>query len=229
MGKVAVVQRDHALKNPNAYMKAPLTMEQYFASRMIADPIRMFDACIPVNGGLAFIVASKEKAREIAKDRSISILGVSESDNYYHGSRTRPDITYLGVYESARNAFKESGVSHKDVSFFQPYDDYTIAVLMQIEDAGFCKKGDGGKFVDEHDISYRGDLPINTGGGQLSSGQPAMAGGFVHIVESVRQLRGEGGERQVNDAKIGVATGIGAISYGNSLVNSATMIFGRVD
>ena len=227
LGKIAIAQREHAMKNPNAYLKTPLTMEQYLASRMIADPIRMFDACIPVNGGLSFIVTSNEKAKSIAKDKAIKVLGIAESDNYFHGSKLRPDITYLGIADSAKKAFDVSGVKHSEVDFFQPYDDYTIAVLMQIEDAGFCKKGEGGKFAREHDLTFKGDFPINTGGGQISSGQPAMAGGFVHIVESVRQLRGEGGERQVKDAKIGVATGIGGISYGNSLVNSMTMIFGR--
>ncbi len=226
LGKIAIAQREHAIKNPNAYLKTPLTLEQYLASRMIADPIRMFDACIPVNGGLSFIVASNEKAKSISKDKAIKVLGIAESDNYFHGSMIRPDITYLGVADSAKKAFEASGIKHEEVDFFQPYDDYTIAVLMQIEDVGFCKKGEGGKFVREHDLTYKGDFPINTGGGQISSGQPAMAGGFVHIVESIRQLRGEGGERQVKDAKIGVATGIGGISYGNSLVNSMTMIFG---
>lgn len=227
LGKIAIAQREHAMRNPNAYLKSPLTMEQYLSSRVIADPIRMFDACIPVNGGLSFIVASNEKAKTIAKDRAIKVLGIAESDNYFQGSILRPDITYLGIADSARRAFEISGVKHSEVDFFEPYDDYTIAVLMQIEDAGFCKKGEGGKFVREHDLTFRGDFPINTGGGQISSGQPAMAGGFVHIVESIRQLRGEGGERQVKDAKVGVATGIGGIAYGNSLVNSMTMIFGR--
>lgn len=227
LGKIAITQREHAIKNPNAYLRTPLTMEQYLASRMIADPIRMFDACIPVNGGLSFIVTSNEKAKSISKDKAIRVLGIAESDNYFQGPMIRPDITYLGVADSAKKAFEASGVKHTDVDFFQPYDDYTIAVLMQIEDAGFCKKGEGGKFVRDHDLTYKGEFPINTGGGQISSGQPAMAGGFVHIVESIRQLRGEGGERQVKDAKIGVATGIGGISYGNSLVNSMTMIFGR--
>ncbi|MCL4517845.1 MAG: thiolase family protein, partial [Thaumarchaeota archaeon] len=227
LGKIAIAQREHAMRNPNAYLKSPLTMEQYLSSRVIADPIRMFDAYIPVNGGLSFIVASNEKAKTIAKDRAIKVLGIAESDNYFQGSILRPDITYLGIADSARRAFEISGVKHSEVDFFEPYDDYTIAVLMQIEDAGFCKKGEGGKFVREHDLTFRGDFPINTGGGQISSGQPAMAGGFVHIVESIRQLRGEGGERQVKDAKVGVATGIGGIAYGNSLVNSMTMIFGR--
>ncbi len=188
----------------------------------------MFDACIQVNGGLAFIVASKEKVKQLRKgEREVKVLGIAESDNYFHGSKLTPDITYLGIADSARKAFEKSGVKRSEVNFFQPYDDYTIAVLMQIEDTGFCAKGQGSKFVRDHDLSITGDLPINTGGAQLSSGQPGMAGGMVHIVESLRQLRGEGGERQVRDAKIGVATGIGAISYGNSLVDSMTMIFGR--
>jgi acetyl-CoA acetyltransferase len=228
LGKVAVAQREHAMRNPNAYLKQPLTLEQYLGSRMIADPIRMLDACIPVNGGLAFILASKERASKMNAGRSkVSILGISESDNYFEGSKLRPDITFLPIKDSARKAFEMSGVARDRVDFFQPYDDYTIAVLMQIEDCGFCPKGEGGKFVEQNDISWKGAFPVNTGGGQLSSGQPAMAGGFVHIVESVRQLMGEGGERQVPDAKIGVATGIGAISYGNSLVNSTTVVLGR--
>lgn len=230
LGKVAVVQRDHAIKNPNAYMKQPLTMEQYLTSRMIADPIRMFDACIPVNGGLAFIVASKEKSGKISsrvKENMVPVLGIAESDNFQMGGRTRPDMTYTGVYDSSKRALEMAGVKREDLDFLQLYDDYTIAVLMQIEDAGFCEKGKGGKFVDDHDLSYKGEIPINTGGGQLSSGQPAMAGGMVHLVESVRQLRGEGNDRQVKDAKSGLATGIGAISYGNSLINSMTVIMGR--
>ncbi|MGI0083985.1 MAG: thiolase family protein, partial [Nitrososphaerales archaeon] len=192
LGKVAVTQREHALMNPNAYLKQPLTLDQYLGSRMIADPLRMFDACIPVNGGLSFIVASRERAKQISREKSVSVLGIAESDNFYQGSRVRPDITYLGISQSSRAAFEMSKVNHAEVSFFEPYDDYTIAVLMQIEDAGFCPKGEAGKFVEEHDISFKGDFPINTGGGQLSSGQPAMAGGLVHIVEAVRQLRGEG-------------------------------------
>jgi len=227
LGKIAVVQRDHAIKNPNGYFKTPLTMEQYLGSRMIADPIRLFDACISVNGGLAFILASKERAKKIRKDKTIPVIAVAESDNYYEGSLLRPDLTYLGIADSAKKAFEEGGINQDEVSFFQPYDDYTIAVVIQLEDAGFCKKGEGGKFVLEHDISYKGDLPVNTGGGQISAGQAGMAGGFVHLVESIRQLRGEGGERQVKDPKIGVSTGIGSIAYNNSLVNSLTVILGN--
>jgi acetyl-CoA acetyltransferase len=226
LGKIAVTQRDHASRNPNAYLRSPLTMEQYLNSRMIADPVRLFDACISVNGGLAYVVTSIEKARHFPKDKVVSVLGIGEADNYRRGSPLSPDITYLGLVEAARQAFDKSGVLKEDVDFVQLYDDYTLAVIIQLEDAGFCNKGDGGKFVREHDISCKGELPVNTGGGQLSSGQPGMSGGFVHIVESVRQLRGEGGERQVQGATIGLVTGIGCLAYGNSLVNTSAALLG---
>lgn len=226
LGKVAVTQREHAIRNPNAYLKAPLTMEQYLASRMIADPVRLFDACISVNGGLAFLVVSKEKAKQLNRDKLVWVLGSAEANNYQHGSTLSPDITYLGTVDAARRAFAMSGVERKDIDVMQAYDDYTLAVLMEVEDAGFCKKGEGGRFIQEHDISYKGDFPLNTGGGQLSSGQPGTAGGFVHIVEALRQLRGEAGERQVPDARRALVTTIGCLAYGNSLVNTNAMVFG---
>ena len=226
-GKVAVTQRENAMQNPLAYLKQPLTMEQYLGSKMIADPVRMFDACIPVNGGLAFIVASIERAKKMKKEKKVEILGIGESDNFLANSRLQPDMTFTGIAESSKKAFAMSAKSQKDVDCAQIYDDYTIAVLMQLEDAGFCTKGEGGKFVEDHDISYKGDFPVNTGGGQLSSGQPAMAGGMVHIVEAIRQLRGEGKTRQVQDAEIAFLTGIGALAYGNSLTNSMSVILGR--
>lgn len=227
LGKIAITQREHAMLNPNAYLKVPLTMEQYLSARMIADPVRLFDACIPVNGGLAFIVASKEKAMEVASDKIVWVTGIAEYHNYTEGPMESPDITYLGVRKSAEEALTMANVRHDQINFFQPYDDYTLAVIMQIEDAGFCKKGDGGRFVREHDISYKGDLPINTGGGQLSAGQPGIAGGFVHIVEAVRQLRGEGGKRQVKDASVGMVTALGCLAYGNSLTSTTAIIMER--
>ncbi|MHB1908047.1 MAG: thiolase family protein [Nitrososphaerales archaeon] len=226
-GKVAIAQRENAMQNPLAYLKQPLTMEQYLGSKMIADPVRMFDACIPVNGGLAFIVASTERAKKMKKEKQVEVLGIGESDNFLANSKLRPDMTFTGIAESSKKAFAMSGKSQNDIDCAQIYDDYTIAVLMQLEDAGFCKKGEGGKFVEDHDISYKGDFPVNTGGGQLSSGQPAMAGGMVHIVEALRQLRGEGKERQVQDAELAFVTGIGALAYGNSLTNSMSVILGR--
>jgi acetyl-CoA acetyltransferase len=227
LGRIAVSQRKNATRNPLAYMRTPLSLEEYLSSRMIADPVRLFDACIPVNGGLSFLVTSLEMAKKASHRNAVPILAIAESDNLLQGSSTRPDICSLGgLRESSKKAFQLAGIKTEEISFFQPYDDYTIIVLMQIEDVGFCEKGKAGQFLRDHDISYEGDFPINTGGGQLSSGQPAMAGGFIPIVESVRQLRGEGGDRQIKSPKIGVATGLGALSYGNNLCNSATIVFG---
>jgi len=104
-----------------------------------------------------------------------------------------------------------AGVSPQDMDFAQPYDCYTITVIVTLEDAGFCRKGEGGRFVAEHDLTYKGDFPCNTHGGQLSFGQPGLAGGMSHVIEAVRQLMGRGGERQVKDATIGYVNGNGGI------------------
>jgi len=113
------------------------------------------------------------------------------------------------------------------MAFAQLYDDYTIAVLMQLEDAGFCEKGEGGPFLEDTDISFDGKLPVNTHGGQLSAGQAGIGGGFGHIVEAVRQLRGEGGDRQVKDPRLGLVTGAGGISHGANLVSTIALILGN--
>ena len=225
-GKIAITQRYHASMNPVAYLKAPMTMDEYLSSRVIADPIHLLDCCIPVNGGLAFILASKEKAKQIT-DKPVYLLGFGECHNYTHGSKNRPDITYLGIVKAAPEAYKMAGIEPKDASFVEIYDDYTIAVLMQLEDLGFCKKGEGGKFVEQTDISIHGQLPVNTHGGQLSAGQAGIGGGCSHIVEAARQLREEAGQRQVKDAKIGVVTAIGGLAYGVNLVHNAVMVFGK--
>jgi acetyl-CoA acetyltransferase len=224
IGKIAVVQRDHSTRNPYAYLKSPLTLEQYLTSRQIADPVKLFDACISVNGGLGFLVASAEAAKRFPRDNVVWVKGMAEFHNYRHGSDLSPDITYLGMAKSGPEAFRVARITYKDVDFLQAYDDYTLAVMIQIEDLGFCKKGEAGAFTRDHDISYKGDLPLNTGGGQLSAGQPGMAGGMVHLVEAVRQLRGQGGDRQVEDAETGVVTGIGCLGYGNSLSHSCTAV-----
>ncbi len=225
-GKIAVTQRQHASMNPNAYLKTPMNMEDYLNSRMIVDPIRLLDCCILVNGGLAFVVASQKEAKKITDD-PVHVLGIGEAHNYLHGSRTRPDVTVTGIKPAAKEAYKMAKVRTKDVCFIEPYDDYTIIVLQQLEDLGFCKKGEVGKFVDKTDLSTKGKLPVNTGGGQLSAGQAGMAGGFLHVIEAVRQLRGEGGQRQVPDADVGVVSGMGGLGYAVNLVNNGVVVFGK--
>jgi acetyl-CoA acetyltransferase len=227
LGKVAVTTRYHASLNPGAIYRQPFTLEEYLSSRVLSDPIRLLD-CVPiVNGGLAYIVTSAESARAIT-DRPVYLLGFGEANNYYRGSRSLPDVTYTGFTESAPRAFKAAGVGHKDIDFFQPYDDYPFVVTMTLEDWGFCRKGEGGKFVEERDLRFHGDFPLSTDGGQLSGGQPGGAiGGFMPLIEAVTQLRGEAGARQVPDASIGAACGFGGIPYGRPGRSCISLIFSR--
>ncbi|MEO7938872.1 MAG: thiolase family protein [Burkholderiaceae bacterium] len=226
LGKIAVTTRFHASLNPGAIFRKLFTLEEYLASRVLSDPIRLLD-CVPiVNGGLAYIVTSGETARTLT-DRPVYLRGFGEANNYYHGSRSLPDITTTGFAQAAPQAMKMAGVQHKDLDFLQPYDDYPFIAMMTIEDYGFCKKGEGGKFVEERSLRFDGDFPLSTDGGQLSGGQPGGAiGGFMPLIEAVTQLRGEAGERQVPGAQLGAACGFGGIPYGRPGRSCVSLIFG---
>jgi len=226
-GKIAVTQREHARLNPNAYVKAPLTIEDYMKSRVLSDPLRLLDSVMFVNGGLAVVMAGRGKASGAPK-QPVYITGYGMVHNYAEGDPAMPDVTTTGVKVAARDALQMAGLGSGDLDFLQLYDDFTGAVLMQIEDIGFCAKGEGGRFVERTDMSYRGEVPVNTGGGLLSNGQPGMAAGFVHLVEAVRQLRGEAVNRQVNGARAGLVSGLGGLAYGNNLANSGALILGVV-
>jgi acetyl-CoA acetyltransferase len=226
LGKIAVSNRYHASLHPGAIYRKPFTLDEYLASRMLSDPIRLFD-CVPiVNGGCAYIVTSGETARTLT-DRPVYLRGFGEANNYYHGSRVFPDITSTGFVRSAPKAMAMAGVTHKDIQMFQPYDDYPFVPMMAIEDWGFCKKGEGGRFVEERDLSFNGDFPLNTDGGQLSGGQPGGAnGGFMPVIESVQQLRGEAGDLQIKDVTVGGLTGFGGIPYGRPGRSCISIILG---
>jgi acetyl-CoA acetyltransferase len=226
LGKVAVTNRFHASLHPGAIYRKPLTLDEYLDSIMLSDPIRLYD-CVPiVNGGVAYIVTSGETARKLT-DRPVYLRGFGEANNYYHGSRSFPDITTTGFSQSAPQAMTMAGVGHDDIQFFQPYDDYPFISMMSIEDWGFCKKGEGGRFIEEHDLRFDGDFPLSTDGGQLSGGQPGGAnGGFMPLIEAVTQLRGEAGERQVKDATLGGVCGFGGIPYGRPGRSCISIILG---
>ena len=214
LGKIAVNARYHASMHAGAIYRKPFTVQDYLDSRMLTDPIRLLD-CVPiVNGGLAYIVTSAKTARTIT-DKPVYLRGFGEVNNYYRGSRALPDITHTGYVQAAPKAMKMAGVAHRDIQFLQPYDDYPFIAMMTIEDWGFCAKGEGGRFVEEHDLHFDGDFPMSTDGGQLSGGQPGGAiGGFMPLIESVAQLRGEAGPLQVKNARIGASCGFGGIPYG---------------
>jgi acetyl-CoA C-acetyltransferase len=210
MAKVAVDQRANALKNPLAtFNDRALTIDDVLNSRMIVDPLHLYEIVSPCSGGSAVVVASPEVAKR-AKHPPAWLLGAGEYSN--HSSITyAPSLTDSPIKPAADAAFKMAGVERKAIHLVCPYDCYTITVLVTFEDAGFCKKGQGGPFAAEHDLTYAGDFPCNTHGGQLSFGQPGLGGGMSHVVEAIRQLMGRGEQRQVKDAALAYVNGNGGI------------------
>jgi acetyl-CoA acetyltransferase len=217
IGRVTVAERTNAVGNPTAYLKKKISIQDYLSSKPISDPIKLLDCCLPVNQGLGFLVSSRKRSQEIT-DKPISLIGFAEEDGYYHEDIMLSDITFTGILEASKRAFQQCKLSPSDMDFAQIYDDYAVAVLMQLEDLGFCEKGDGGKFLEKNEITFNGDLPVNTGGGQIASGQPGLAGGFVPLLEALIQLRNEGGARQVGGCTRGCVTGIGGLAYGRNLM-----------
>ena len=222
LGNIAVTARYHASLNPNSYLKKPLTLEDYKTSRMVADPVRLLDCVMPANGGKAFILTSADKAATMPR-KPVYLMGYGEQDNPSYGPRTHSDATIMGIKDAGARAFDMAGATPADMDFAELYDDYVVIELMQIEDLGFCEKGDT-KYFESTDFSFKGTLPIQTGGGMINCGQPSTAGGMIHILEAVTQLRGGGGARQVPNARTGVVTGLGGLPYGKNLGSTAVAI-----
>jgi acetyl-CoA acetyltransferase len=223
IGKIALAQRFNALNNPQALFREPMTMQDYLNSRMISDPIRLFDCVMPCSGAECVILASEEKAKQFT-DKMVHLVTDAEKIHYQVGNML-PDKTTFGMKVVGDRLFSE--VKREDIDLCEIYDDYPIAVMIQIEDLGFCKKGEGGKFVEARDLTYGGDFPVNTGGGELSVGQAGLAGGFLHIVEALRQLRGEAQGHQVKKAERALVTGIGWLNYGRNLGTTAGLVMER--
>jgi acetyl-CoA C-acetyltransferase len=208
--KIAADQRASAAVNPGAvFFGKPTTPDEVLASPMIADPLRMHEIVMPCSGGAAVVVASKERARR-ARNRPVYVTGFGE--HIMHKTPTyTPDMTRTPVGPASDLAFSMAGVARRDVDMVQIYDCYTITVLLSIEDAGFCGKGEGMAFVREHDLSYKGDFPCNTHGGQLGYGQCSLAGGMSHITEAARQVMGRAGERQLASRDLAYVSGTGGV------------------
>ncbi|GBD12353.1 hypothetical protein HRbin24_00360 [bacterium HR24] len=208
--KVAVDQRQNACANPRAlFYGRPITVDDVLESPVIVDPLHLLEIVMPCSGAIAFVVARPEVARE-GLHPPVYLLGFGEKVTHSMPSHA-PNLTTSAVAYTARRAFEMAGVEPQDIDLVSVYDCYTITVIVTLEDAGFCPKGRGGPFVEEHDLTYRGDFPVNTHGGQLSYGQPGLAGGASHVLEAVYQLRGEAGERQVRDCQLAFVQGNGGI------------------
>ncbi len=210
-GEIAVTVRDHARLNDKSLMTKPMTIDDHQASRMISDPLRLFDCCLESDGGAAIVISSSERARDLRRT-PVRVLGVAEGHPDSPSAITqRHDMTTLGTAKAAPKAFQMAGVSPADIDVAEIYDCFTYIVLCQLEDLGFCKKGEGGSFVEGGRIGLGGQLPINTHGGLLSQ---AHIVGLNHVVELTRQLRGDGGKAQVEGAELGLVTGYGDMGDG---------------
>jgi len=209
---VAITMRRHAMMNDNALMKCPMTVEDHHDSRMIADPFRLFDCCLESDGGAAVVVSAADRATDMPRAPIfLSGMGVGHPDSPSTITQ-RPDVTRLGLAKAAPRAFEMAGVTHDEIDVAEIYDCFTFTVICQIEDLGFCPKGEGGAFVEDGRIGLGGELPTNTHGGLLSQ---AHVAGLNHVVELVRQLRGDGGAHQVDGAEVGLVTGYGDLGDGS--------------
>lgn len=222
---IKVAASTHAQHNPHAMLRDVVTVEDVLSSPVVADPLHRLDCCIISDGGGAVVVVAPEIARELDRP-GVRVLGAGESLKHCRGGAI--DITYSAGRWSAADAFAEAGVSHADIKYASLYDSFTITVLMQIEDIGFCAKGDGGRFVaDGNLIAGVGRLPFNTDGGGLCNNHPGNRGGMTKIIEAVRQLRGEAHPAvQVDNCDIALAHGTGG--HLGTRHGSATVILERV-
>lgn len=210
LAKIAVDQRRSANANPGAVFRdVPITIDDVLASKMVADPIHVLEIVMPCQGGAAIVVTSRERAKKCTH-RPAFVTGFGERLAYKTHSYAR-DMIRTPIAHAADQAFTMAGVQRSDVDACQLYDCYTITALLTIEDAGFCAKGEGIDFVNAHDLSYAGDFPVNTNGGQLGFGQAGASGGMTHVVEAVRQIQGRAGERQRPRADTMFVSGNGGI------------------
>ncbi len=228
LAAIAVACRKHASLNPNAHKRTPITVEDVLSSRMVASPLHLLDCSLISDGGHAFIVTSLERARDL-RAKPVRVAGIGQAQSYYHMGHlakavgARPDqaahhsLTHSVQPIAARQAFEEAGVTPQDIDVAELYDSFTITALLQLEELGFCKKGEAGPFAEGGRIELGGELPINTHGGLLSYAHPGATGGMAHIIEAARQIRGECGERQVRDAELALATNVSAVSSTHSV------------
>jgi acetyl-CoA acetyltransferase len=225
LGKLAVAQRSHAVLNDLACekLRKPLTVADYINSRMIADPIRLLDSVMVCDGASGLLVTSRKNAEKRGLSKIVVPVGYGERTTF-RASEAIVDITTTGHLPAGQKAFAAAGLKPKDIASFHPYDDFIIAIMMQLEMLGFCKHGQGCDFIKANDFTHTGSLPLNTSGGQISAGQVGLAGGGTNLIEAVRQLMGEGGKRQVKNTRNAMVTGIGGIPYGRNWSTSAVMI-----
>ncbi|GAA0988410.1 thiolase family protein [Acrocarpospora macrocephala] len=214
LAEVAVACRYHASLNPAAVMRTPITVADHQASRWIVEPLRLLDCCLISDGGVCVIVTSMDRARDL-RQPPVRIAGMGQA----HTNQTLGSKDWLAVPHqrtAVHDAYRTAGVGPGDIDVAQLYDNFTISVLLWLEHAGFCAPGEGGSFVEGGRIRLGGELPVNTAGGNLSE---SYMEGWLHIVEGVRQIRGQAGVRQVPDAEVCLVTGRGmSLNCANAMI-----------
>jgi acetyl-CoA acetyltransferase len=217
LGSVARAARAHAQRTPNALRREPLSMDDYLANAVVADPLRKLDCCLVNDGGVAFVMTSVERARDLPHS-PVVVAGAGfgskpVAQSGYFSQST--DLLTTAAAISGPKAYRDAGLQPADVDFAEIYDCFTISMLLQLEDLGFAAKGEGARFIATGATAPGGSLPVNTHGGLLS--QSYLVGGN-HVVEAVRQLRGERGEAQVEGAEVGLVAGLGAPEHATLLL-----------
>ncbi len=208
LAAVAVAARQWAQRNPIAFARDPLTLEDVLSSRMICDPLSVLDCCLVTDGAGALVMTRADRARDL-KRPPVYLLGCASAQTHRQISQM-PDLTVTAAASSGPRAFAMAQLGPHEVDVLQLYDAFTINVLLFLEDLGFCKKGEAGAFVAAGAIAPGGSLPVNTNGGGLSCVHPGMYGIFT-LIEAVEQLRGSAGERQIHGANVALAHGNGGM------------------
>jgi acetyl-CoA acetyltransferase len=219
-GKICMAQRDNAIAFPHALMKTKLTLDEYMSARAVSDPIHLYDCVMPCAGAEAFLVCREETARAMGIP-AIRVLATVERHNAFSDD---PIQIRGGWAKDVDELWAMAGVTPHDVDLLETYDDYPVIVMMQFEDLGFCRKGEGPEFVRSHTLTNDGSFPHNTSGGQLSVGQAGAAGSYLGLVEAMRQLAGAPLGSTVPDARIAVVSGFGMINFDRGLASSAAVL-----
>ena len=219
-GKMCVEQRENARHCPYALLRKPLTIEEYLNARPIAEPLRLFDCVMPCAGAEAFLVMTRRRAAELHLPHAV-VLGATECHNPFPDE---PIQTRGGWALDREELFSQAGISRHSVDLVQTYDDYPVMSVIQLEDLGFCAKGEGADFIRSHSFTTNGTFPLNTCGGQLSAGQAGTAGGFLGITESLRQVTNTAPGAQVEDARFALVSGFGMMVYDRGLCSGAAIL-----
>lgn len=221
LAAVAVTQRSHAVRHPQAHKRTPITLQDVLDSPMVSTPLHVLDCCLVSDGAAAVIVSDAALARDLPRP-AVTLLGCGQGHTHEH-IFAAPSLTDFGCKQSAARALEQAGLSVDDIDVAEIYDSFTITLLVELESMGFFARGEAGQAAARGELTYGGRLPCNTHGGLLSFGHSGAAGGMFHVVEAVRQLRGDAADRQVDACRTAFVHGDGGV-----LSAHGSLVMGRI-